>query len=588
QFTRAADGATLNLGSVIATVGTEDVGVDYDTATGQISLSLTGLLPGKHSIRIEVQDATGRATENGEVFVPLWVEDVPFDWADGLMYFVFTDRFRDGGDDGFGPNAGTIDGTDWMGGDLVGAKAALDEGYFDELGVRSIWLSPVYDNPEGSFGGSFNNQYTGYHGYWPVGGRSVEDRWGANGVSGDQALREFIDTAHEHGIRILLDSVLNHVHQDHEYITEHPEWFGAAPCACTSDPGECNWDSNPIGCWFTDYLPDLDYRQPALVEQTLADAEWWVQTYDVDGFRVDAAKHMDHVILRSLRLRMAERYEAPGGPEFYLVGETFVGAGGQWTINDYVAPYELSGQYDFPLLYPIRGIGTGAGFRPLANEVQTSTDVYGDAIHRMSVFLGNHDVGRYVTDMTGCDGYDPYTTLFNYCPDVLMDGSSSSMTGQEWDLVNAMAMSFAFVTTQPGPPLLYYGDEIGLAGAGDPDNRRLMPWGSRSMAQQTLFDRVTALAQVRRGNRALQRGDRTELWVDDDLYVYSRIDGVDAAIVALHIGNSTRNEAIPIPTALGLEGVAFTDTLAGNRSATVSGDSLNITLDPWEYVIFTQ
>jgi glycosidase len=589
QFTRAVDRALLDAASVRATVGGVDVDCDVDTSAGTLSLSMTGLSDGKHSVRVEVLDTEGRAPEGGAVMIPLWVEAEPFDWARGSMYFVFTDRFRDGGDDGHGTNAGTIDGTDWMGGDLVGAKAALDEGWFDDLGVTSIWLSPVYDNPEGSYGGSFGYLYTGYHGYWPISGRDVEQRWGANGVSGEDALRDFIDTAHEHGIRVILDTVMNHVHQDHTWVTDHPDWFGAPPCPCTSDAGPCNWDTNPLGCWFTDYLPDLDYQNRHIVSEVLADMEFWVEEYDVDGFRVDAAKHMDHVILRSTRLRLSQLFEQPSGVEMYLVGETFTGQGGQGLINDYIAPYELSGQFDFPLLYPIRSVGQGGSFRDLAGEVAAGDEIYGDAVHRMSVFQGNHDVARYATDIQGCDGYDPYTTLFDWCPDTMLDGDSSSIAGDEWAIINPMALGFAFVLTQPGPPLIYYGDELGLAGAGDPDNRRLMPWDNRSMAQQTLLERVQSLGKARLTHTALQVGERRELWVDDTLYVYARdAGGGDVAIVALHNGGSTRVQEVPIPTDLSLEGLAFTDTLAGNRSGTVGGGSLQITLDPYEYVVLTR
>lgn len=590
QFERAADGAAADPASLTVTVG----GVDHPAELGPdgvITVSATGLAPGKHSVRVELRDTAGRAPESGAALIPLWVEPEPFDWADGALYFVFTDRFRDGGPDGQGPVAGAIRGTDWIGGDLVGAKQALDEGWFDALGVRSLWLSPVYDNPPGAYGGSFGYLYTGYHGYWPVNGRAVEERWGANGVTGDQALRELVDAAHARGIRVVLDTVMNHVHEDHVWVSQHPDWFSAAPCPCTSDPGPCNWDTNPLGCWFTDYLPDLDYRNRDVTSEAIRDLDWWVTEFDVDGFRVDAAKHMDHVILRSSRLHLAERFEQPSGVELYLVGETFTGQGGQGLINNYIAPYELSGQFDFPLLYPIRGIGTGGSFRTLATEVAGSEAVYGDAVHRMTVFLGNHDVARYATDLQGCNGYNPFDPywIFEGCPDRLRDGDPAAMTGPEWDLVNPLSVSWAFVMTQPGPPLIYYGDEIGLAGAGDPDNRRPMPWGTLSLAQQTLLDRVRALGQLRRSEHALQVGSRRELWVDDDLYVYARdAGGGDVAIVALHKGAVTRIQDIPIPGDLGIDGAGFTDGLGGSRTGTVSGGSLHLELDPWEYVVFVR
>ncbi|TNE88269.1 MAG: glycosyl hydrolase [Deltaproteobacteria bacterium] len=585
QFTRGATGAGLDLDSVLATVGGEPVDIAFDAETGRIDIAVTGLSEGKHSVILEVADTEGEPAEPGVAYLPLWVEPEPFDWEDGVLYFVFTDRFRSAETPDPWPTIpGAIRGTDYMGGDLVGALEAMEEGWFDELGVRTIWLSPVYDNPDQSFYGADGTLYTGYHGYWPIDGRTVEPRWGTMDTSGEQALAAFVDAAHERGMRVVLDTVMNHVHEQHTWIDDHPEWFTASPCVCTTDAGACNWDSNPIGCWFTDYLPDLDYRQQDVVDASIEDAWWWMHTFDIDGFRVDAAKHMDHVAMRTLSMTLRDRVETPGGAEIYLVGETFTGRGSQGLIMDYVAPYELDGQFDFPLYYAIRGaIGGGGGFRTLADEVRAGDSAYGADVHRMSPFMGNHDIERYATAIGGC----PSWALFEGCRDVLGEGSTTAMTTEEWDIVNKMSVSWAFTVTQPGPPLLYYGDEIGLAGAGDPDNRRLMPWGTRSMAQQTLLDRLRVLSKLRVQSRALQRGERRELWVDDDLYVYARDAGNgEVAIVALRMGGSTRTESVPIPGDLGIDGRSFTDGVAGSRSFTVTGGNASITLDPWEYAVF--
>lgn len=594
RFTSAADEAQLNTTDVLTTIGglaIDDlpsgavVSVDTDAVTGHIRVDASGLPSGKWTVRVDVLDTEGRAPESGNGFAPIWLgeHDVEDAYNRGLLYFVFNDRFRDAGGT-FPAIPGTeFDGTNYLGGDLVGAKQAMDDGWFDDLGVSSIWLSPVPDNPNSAFGGSGGYNYTGYHGYWPIQARAVDEHWGTDEISGEQALKDFVDTAHEHGIRVLLDVPLNHVHEEHEYVTQHPEWFGAAPCPCTTDAGECNWDTNPLFCWFTDYLPDLNYRDPDIVTASIDDTLWWIETFDIDGLRVDAAKHMDHVILRSLALTLQSRYGAAEHGDFYLVGETFTGPGGQQLINDYIAPYELDGQFDFPLLNPIRdGIGREQGFRALASEVAASESVYGEAIHDMSVFLGNHDVGRYATEIAGCPNYQ----LFGGCPDLMAEGGDTEPTSAQWEIINKLATSFAFVATQPGPPLLYYGDEIGLAGAGDPDNRRLMDW-TRSRAQDILLERYQQLGQLRASNTALQQGERVELWVDDDLYVYARgTDSGDVAIVALYIGDSPRTQTMALyGNALVADGT-LTNALPSDRTADVADSQLTITLNPWEYAVF--
>jgi glycosidase len=587
QFTRATDGVSLDPSTIRVTVGEENVPFELDASSGVITVRAEGLAEGKHSLRVSAADKQGRTPESGQVYLPLWVEDEPYQWESGLLYYVFLDRFEDGGDGGRPPISGAQYGTDYVGGDLVGARQRLEDGWFDDLGVRSIWLSPVNDNPDDSWVGTGGYYYTGYHGYWPVRARAVEERIGTDAEPGEAALKAFVDEAHRHGIRVMLDVVLNHVHKEHEYVTEHPDWFTAAPCPCTTDAGACNWDTNPIGCWFTDYLPDLDFKNQEIVDQEVSDLRWWVETFDIDGFRVDAAKHMDHVILRTTAMTLRDRYEAAGGAPFYLVGETFTGQGGQGLIMDYVAPYELDGQFDFPLLYPIRNaIGLEQGFPTLAAEVRASDAAYGEWVHWMSPFFGNHDVSRYATYLDGCDT----SALFlpNTCPDLLDLGATDAMTSDEWDVVNKLSTSFLFVATQPGVPLLYYGDEIGLGGEGDPDNRRPMVWDDLSLAQTTLLERIQRIGQVRRDHPALQTGERRELWVDNDLYVYARDNGDGApVIVAMRLGGSPRTQDIPVPTSLSLEGQRLTDALAGDRSVTVTGGSLTLTLNPWEYVVLT-
>ncbi len=141
----------------------------------------------------------------------------------------------------------------------------------------------------------------------------------------------------------------------------------------------------------------------------------------------------------------------------------------------------------------------------------------------MSPFLGNHDIERFATAVHGQAG-DCWTDWL----DDPMQAGGASVT--EWDTINKASMAFAFVLTQPGVPLIYYGDEIGLAGAGDPDNRRLMNFDPYLSGNQ--------------GEVALRRGERKQLWVDDDLYVYARdAGGGEVAVIALNKGGGARTES---------------------------------------------
>ncbi len=579
QFASPAAGTPIDPAATTVLVGDTTVTPTIDAAAGTVTVSVSGLPPGKHSLRLSAADTAGVAAEN-ELFVPLWVEDEAWVWDDALLYFVFTDRFRNGdlGAEPFSPVDGVATTANYQGGDFQGVIDALDEGYFDALGVTALWLSPVYENPEGGYLGTDGvHRFTGYHGYWPTAALGIEQRFGTASSSSSDKLAELIEKAHERGIRVLFDLVLNHVHEDHHYLDEHPEWFGAG-CVCGTSG--CGWEEKPVECWFTDYLPDLNYRQHDLTERVLADTLALVAAYDVDAVRIDAAKHMDHVIMRSLQKRLTDEVEAGGGAPVYLVGETFTSDRG--LIMDYVGDHELDGQFDFPLYYAIRSTFTGGGgsFRDLEAAVQASEAAYGDAL--MSPFLGNHDIERFATAVTGRAG-DPWA---GWLEDPMAEGGG---TVTEWDLINKASMAFVFTLTQPGVPLVYYGDEIGLHGGGDPDNRRMMSFAPYLSAnQETLLARVQAVGQARAASTALRRGVRRQLWVDDSLYAYARdAGGGDVAVVVMNKGGSARSERLDL-SALGVDGATFVDALGSGAGGTVSGGQLSVEVASWQSLLLVQ
>jgi neopullulanase len=578
QIASAADGSPIDAASLQVEVGGRSLSASeysFDAESGLLSLSLNGLAPGKHSLRVRAADEAGRRAENEPLWVPLWVEDQEWQWRDSLLYFVFTDRFRDA-DSAWGPIGGTATCADYNGGDFLGVIAAIEEGYFEALGVNTLWLSPIYENPDANYlGTDGTHYYSGYHGYWPTSGEGIEDRWGDGEAGAEERLQELIEVAHAHGIRVMFDLVLNHVHEEHAYIDEHPEWFSDG-CVCGTSG--CDWDSHAVECWFTDYLPDLSYKNHELVQRVTDDTLHLLQTYDVDGIRVDAAKHMDHVIMRTLSMRIRDEVEAGGGARIYSVGETFTSD--RDLIMDYVSPTELDGQFDFPLYFSIRSAFVDDGsFRDLESSVSSSVSTYGGGL--MSPFLGNHDVERFATAVTGASG-DCWS---GWLEDPMAEGSSVT----EWDLINRQSMALAFTLTQPGVPLLYYGDEIGLHGGGDPDNRRQMNFAPYLSAnQEELLTRTQAIGRARAESEALRRGERVQLWVDDGLLIYALDNGGgDVAIVAMNKGSSSRTETVDVGD-LGASGATWQDRKLSTRSFTASGANLTLTLGSWDYAILVR
>lgn len=579
QFTPGAGEGALDPDSVVVSVGGIPVSPTVNESEGTIDVSLSGLETGKHSVRVWAADRDGQTIEGEPLFIPLWVEEEAFAWTDGLMYFPMLDRFRNGDYEREDPVCEAVDGVEEIanvqGGDLLGLIQAIEEGYLDSLGVRSIWLSPLYENPDGGWydrGGTI--LFSSYHGYWPIENRGVESCLGDVDGEADPRLRELIALAHEHGIRVLLDLVLNHVHEDHAWVSDQPDWFNQS-CVCGMDG--CDWDERRLDCWFTDYLPDLNYREHTLVTQTVSDVSWWLEEYDVDGFRVDAAKHMDSVILNNLRLRLDEAVVEPGGAPLYLVGETYTGADGHQEIMSYVSDDQLHGQFDFPLMWSIRdSLVWDGSLGDLDHQVQTGLSEYGDAT--MAPFAGNHDVTRLATELSG-GGWGAWADT----PDKMAEGGT---VVTEAALIDSMALIHAFTLTQPGVPLLYYGDEIGLAGDGDPDNRRAMnfePYLSEN--QRVLLAKVQSIAQARSSSLALARGTHQTLWVDDNLYVYARIFGDDLALVVLNKSADHRSQVVPIPFSE-WEGLQL-ETLAGEElSGTILSQQLSVEMSGRHYGIY--
>jgi len=537
----------------------------------------SSLSPGRHTLRLAVTDVEGHSSP--PAWIPFWTDETDPDqgWRAGSMYYAFTDRLADGDPGNDGTEGGTTALADYMGGDWVGTLALLP--YLDDLGVRTLWISNPQDNADGAWDGSCEAVYAGYHAYWPVASREVEPHFGT-----PEELQALVDAAHTRGMRVVMDWVGNHVHQDHPYATEHPEWFNPQALCEDTTGSEQNWTAIPETCSFAPYLPDLDYSRTDVMETMLDDAMWWAQTFDLDGLRVDAAKHMPHSVQYDLNRRIAREIEhrAAGGDEqFWTVGETFDSAD---RIAAYVGPDELDGQFDFPLYYAVRdALGTRAGsLSDLSGSMNDSAGRYGDAL--MSSFLGNHDVTRFFTEVVEggrdiCDG-DPLAQAG--IPD------SSGWADQR------QAVAFAFLLTRPDVPLIYYGDELAMPGYGDPDNRQPWWWLTGGIPAEASVDGVAAqldadraalvqtvagIGRARREHPALYSGVETQWWIDDDILAWGRVSGDDAALVILNPSDNDRWLSNGLSFAGLPTGGSWRDVVSG-QVIDAAGDQITVEVGP--------
>jgi glycosidase len=542
------------------------IGVD-----GKVTIARNDLPKGKYTFVIEAKDRAGRAA--APLLIPTWIEDRPYDFRDGPLYFVFTDRFRNGDKSNDAPLPGVDARANYQGGDFAGVLAALKEGWFDDLGVKSIWLAPVNDNTNKPGRGGDGRQYSGYHGYWPIEPRATDEHLGTLAE-----LRAITAEAHKRGIRVLIDLVQNQVHEDHSYVTAHRSagWFnGDGSCVCGSQG--CSWDDRPVDCWFTSYLPDVNWTSTAAADAFIDDAIWWLVEADADGLRVDAVKHMNDVASTALRTEIRARLEG-GNARYWLVGETFTGGddGGRNLIRRYIGPWSLGGQFDFPLYWSIdRAFAQNAGtMAALDADARKSLVFYGpDAL--MSPFLGNHDVSRFLSRAAGQIANDAQDQAWRAPP-------PSPDRDEPYERA---FLAHAFLLGQPGVPLLYYGDEVGLPGTADPDNRRFMPAESAlSARERKLLDRVRILAKARGTHPGLQRGVYTTLLAESegtgDGYVFARGSGDDLAVVALNRGSTARTIRVAVPASLATPDGTVLRDLLGGPSVTVQGQAIEVPFTP--------
>ncbi|MBT3220330.1 MAG: hypothetical protein HN348_14690, partial [Proteobacteria bacterium] len=549
-------------------------GTDIDDAWSEsgFTFSLSGLSEGRHTIRLNAADGADREAES--VHIPLWIEQDD-GWQSGVMYYAFADRFANGDTSIDTSEGASSELASYMGGDFQGLTDALS--YLEDLGVTIIWISNPQDNAENAWGGDCGT-YSGYHGYWPDDAYAVEEHYG-----GASALKTLVAEAHSRQMRVVMDWVCNHVHQNHPYYQSHPEWFNDQ-VLCKVGDDYSNFDLIPETCWFAEYLPDVKYYEPDPLDLMVEDAIWWAKEYDLDGFRVDGAKHVPHSVIWNLTTRLDEELEhsyAGGNQEFYTVGETFTFD--RNLIVAYVNDNELDAQFDFPLYGTLRSafIDDSATLQDLKNSMAASQSAYGDAL--MSTFLGNHDVSRFTS----------YGSAGSWA------GSSDSacivadaVTDDWW--YGRLELAWTYLLTQPGIPLIYYGDEIGMPGHADPDNRHPLWWYSSAIANGTggpftLADfaggiyhsqmepvlwHLAALGQARRDHPALYGGAEAEWWSEADTYAYARVSGSDEALVIIHRGwwDATLENSLAFA---GLTDGTYTDVLSGDTFE-ASGDWISV------------
>ena len=434
-----------------------------------------------------------------------------------VLYSLMIDRFYNGNtaNDWKMNSPEVLDIVDYQGGDLAGITKKISEGYFDDLGVNTIWISPITQNPWDAWGlYPFPNgnkydstktytKFSGYHGYWPIYATKLDERFGT-----PDELRTLLDTAHAHEINIILDYVANHMHINSPTLQEHPDWHTDS----ILPDGRRNfelWDDARLTTWFDKHIPTLDLEREEVCEQMTDSALYWLANYDLDGYRHDACKHIPEGYWRMLGQKIAARW--PGRP-IWMIGETY---GSPELIGSYVKSGMLNAQFDFNVYFTAREALCGLkGMDQVMQNELTSLSTYG-AHHTMGNISGNHDQIRFASIAGGAI-------------DIYSQGKEEGWTREVGIGDTAVAYKRALLMevlnmTLPGVPCIYQGDEYGEVGGNDPDNRHMMRFDNLNEDEQKMRNEVAKLIQLRRHSMPLLYGDFIPLIDRPEEIVFLRI-----------------------------------------------------------------
>jgi glycosidase len=502
--------------------------------------------------------------------------------ADDVLYLIMPDRFANGDPSNDEPAEfpGSHDRgkpRSWHGGDLRGVREHIS--YLKELGVNALWLTPVVKN------GSEQD----YHGYGAVDLYWVDPHLGS--LSDYQQLAEAL---HHERMKIFFDAVPNHVGPSHPWVKKPPlpDWFhgtaqdhlsssvhidpsfygqrpvspnGHDPFEAIADPhGAPAIRRNLIDGWFLNILPDLNTENPVVSKYLLQNSIWWVESAGLDGLRLDTFPYVSRTFWSEWHQGLRRIY-----PNLATIGEVFhpdptitsffVGGKKQWDGID----SGVSTVFDYPLFFALRDVllrGAPAG--RLANILrQDSLYPHPDWL---VPFFANHDVPR------------------------LASAASSSP--------EKLLCAFGLVLTLRGIPQLYYGDEIGMTGGQDPDNRHDFPGGwpgdarnafhedGRTPEQQKLFANVQALLRLRREHEALRGGKLFHIFSDDQSYLFVRQSDNERLLVVFNNGSGrtmTLGEThTPVEHALRIT------RLYGEAAAETTGKTLKVSAPAESVSIF--
>ena len=407
------------------------------------------------------------------------------DWQDRIIYFALLDRFENGNPDndkshGDAECNNAQDAHAYQGGDLAGSKQRMAA--IAKLGANAIWVTPLYKGVPQKVGDN-----CGFPGYWAAFSDPYEFKLDPRFGTAEE-FDEVLTEAHSKDIKVILDMVVNHAGYEAPLVEQRPEWF--------HDPKTSEQLGSPEIFAPLAGLPDFNHRNPEAAEYLLDLHQQWTERFKFDGIRMDTVKHVEPWYFRYWINGMKD-----SRPNLFIFGElldeSYAGYGQYLDAG-------FAGLFNFPLRRSlIETFAKGGSVDLSAARMQEMLSLFGQRQSRLMVtLLDNHDVPRFMEEFP--DGLDPEVVHERY------------------------KLALTALLTLPGIPQLTYGNEVGMYGGADPDNRRMMPdWAFEPEFNEpdhagfvkkpgAVWAHLQRLIELRRKLPALARGDYEEIWRQSD------------------------------------------------------------------------
>lgn len=456
--------------------------------------------------------------------VPYWVQD-------SIFYQIFPDRFyrSSAGPNGYNyqpwDSAPTVRG--FKGGNLRGIIEKFD--YLLDLGVNALYLNPI-------FASSANHRY------------HTTDYFRIDPTLGDlQDYKALLEVAHDNDVRVVIDGVFNHTGRgffafsdilENGSESRYIDWYHIKSFPLDAfSPGKA---TNYLAWWDIKDLPKLNTNHQAVRDYLMKVSRYWIEQ-GTDGWRLDVPAEIDDDSFWAEFRRVVKE----ANPDAYTVGEI-------WDGNPrWVGDSHFDGLMHYPLRDAITDVLEGRiNMVAFVERMESFLTMYPrENVFSMYLALGSHDTRRLINKMRG-------------------DGGK-------------VRLAFLIQFANPGAPAIYYGDEIGMKGEKDPENRRSFPW-DESQWDHELRTYVQQLISARKQHPALRRGDMERLLLNQEQswYAFSRKLGDDRVVVTLNLSDEPRQISVPVQDLDWGEGYVVEDLLTRSRY-TISEQKLNLNLAPW-------